>query len=62
MPGGEHHISEAILTIYNRHTAACGISPALSSTSAELYIGYVENRHGEQWLFTFSRPTREAIL
>ena len=62
MPGGERHIPEPILTMYNRHTAAGGIPPALSSTSAELSIGYFENPHGEQWLFTFSRPTREAIL
>ena len=55
-------MSEPILTIYNRHTAACGIPPALSSASAELYVGYFANRHGEQWLFTFDRATREALL
>jgi len=26
------------------------------------YIGYFENRHGEQWIFTFDRATREARL
>ena len=55
-------MSEPILTIYNHHTAACGIPPALSSASAGLYIGYFANRHGEQWLFTFHRATREAVL
>ena len=55
-------MSEPILTIYNRHPAACGVPPALSNASAELYIGYFANRHGEQWLFTFDRATREAIL
>ena len=53
-------MSEPILTIYNHHTAACGIPPALSSASAGLYIGYFANRDGEQWLFTFHRATRCA--
>jgi hypothetical protein len=30
--------------------------------AADLYIAYVENRHGEQWLFTFNRATRTASL
>jgi hypothetical protein len=36
--------------------------PALSNASAELYVGYFANRHGDQWLFTFDRATRAAIL
>ena len=55
-------MSQPMLTIYNHHTAACGIPPAVTNESAELHIGYVETRHGEQWLFTFHRATREAIL
>jgi hypothetical protein len=39
-------------------SAACGIPPAFSTQAADLYIGYFENRHGEQWIFTFSRATR----
>ena len=30
--------------------------------AADLYIGYFENRSGEQWIFTFDRATREASL
>ena len=55
-------MSQPILTIDNHHTAACGIPPALSNASAALYIGYFANRLGEQWLFTFDRATRQAIL
>jgi len=51
-----------MLTIHNRHPAACGIPPAFSTEAADLYLGYFENRHGEQWIFTFSRATREASL
>jgi hypothetical protein len=51
-----------ILTIYNQHTAACGIPPAFSNEAADLYVGYFENRYGEQWIFTFNRATREAML
>jgi hypothetical protein len=36
----------------------CGFS----TEAADLYIGYFENRHGEQWIFTFNRATREASL
>ena len=55
-------MSEPMLTIHNRHSAACGIAPAVSTEAADLYIGYFENRSGEQWIFTFDRATREASL
>ena len=55
-------MSEPMLTIYNRHAAACGIPPAVSTEAADLYIGYFENRHGEQSIFSFNRTTREASL
>jgi hypothetical protein len=55
-------VSEPMLTIHNRHPAACGIPPALTTEAADLYIGYFENRHGEQWIFTCHRATREASL
>lgn len=54
--------AEPILTIYNQHTAQCGTPPSLSKESPALYVGYFENRFGEQWIFTFDRTTREAHL
>ena len=55
-------MSAPMLTIHNRHAAACGIPPAVSTEAADLYIGYFENRHGEQWIFTCDRATGEARL
>jgi hypothetical protein len=60
--GGERHMSEPMLTIHNHHSTACGIPPTFSTMAANLYIGYFENRHGEQWIFTCNRATREASL
>ena len=38
-------------------------TPAQAPTeAAALDIGYVENRHGEQWIFTCNRATRAARL
>jgi len=55
-------VSEPMLTIHNRHPAACGIPPAFSTEAVDLYIGYFENRDGEQWIFTFDRGMRETTL
>ena len=55
-------MSEPMLTIHNHHAAASGIPPAFTNEAADLYIGYFENRHGEQWIFSFNRATREARL
>lgn len=57
-------MSEPRLTIHNRHSTACGIPPPVSTEAAELdiYIGYFENRPGEQWIFTGHRATGEARL
>jgi hypothetical protein len=55
-------MEQAILTIYNRHTEACGPPPAVSNESPDVYVGYFENRYGEQWIFTYDRRTRTAIL
>jgi len=51
-----------MLTIHNHHPATCGIPPACRNEAADLYIGYFENRHDEQWIFMFNRATREARL
>ena len=38
--------------VHNHHPGACGILPAFSNEAADLYIGYFENRHGEQWILS----------
>ena len=38
------------------------IPPIVSDEDRDIYIGYFENRHGEQWLFTCHRKTRKVEL
>ena len=55
-------MSEPMLTIHNRHPATSGIPPAFSTEAADLYIGYFENRHGEQWIFALLGRVDGLIL
>lgn len=55
-------MSEPLLTIRNHHVPACGDPPIINGHDSDTYIGYFQNRHGEQWIFTFDRRTREAVL
>ena len=55
-------MSEPLLKIRNHHAAACSDPPIVASDESDCYIGYFENRYGEQWIFTFDRETRKATL
>ena len=55
-------MSEPLLRIRNHHSAACGDPPIVSDEDPDIYIGYFENRYGEQWLFTCHRKTRKVEL
>ena len=47
-----------VFAAYNNHHPSCGLPPRLRSTADPgLYYGYFENRHGEQFVFTFDRAT-----
>jgi hypothetical protein len=50
-----------ILTIANAHAAACGLPPVIEKLPGQ-YIGYFENRHGEQWIFVGDPVTSTAKL
>jgi len=54
-------MSIPLLTISNNHSPACG-DPPIARNSEACYIGYFENVHGEQWIFTFDRLTGDAYL
>lgn len=54
-------MSTPLLTIRNNHTPACG-DPPIVDNSANCYVGYFENVHGEQWVFTYDRQTGDAYL
>jgi hypothetical protein len=52
-----------IFAAHNRHDERCGSPPRLRSTdNPELYYGYFENRHGEQFVFTFDRATGTGTI
>jgi hypothetical protein len=55
-------MSEPLLRIRNRHGAGCGEPPIINSDDLHLYIGYFENRYGEQWVFTYDRKTLKSEL
>ena len=55
-------MSEPLLSIRNYHAPACGDPPIVNSDDPNVYIGYFENEHGEQWIFTCDRTTRRVEL
>ena len=55
-------MSEPLLTIRNHHSPACGDPPIVNEVDRGTYIGYFENQHGEQWIYTCNRKTGEAVL
>ena len=55
-------MSEPLLRIANHHSPSCGDPPIIDSEKGNCYVGYFENEHGEQWIFTLNRKTRKAIL
>ncbi|QDV85581.1 hypothetical protein [Planctomycetes bacterium TBK1r] len=55
-------MSEPLLKIPNHHAASCGDPPIVNGTEGRCYIGYFENEHGEQWIFTRDRQTGTATL
>ena len=55
-------MTEPMLKIRNHHAASCGDPPIVASDTEDVYLGYFENRHGEQWIFAFDRKTRAATL
>ncbi len=55
-------MSDPLLTIHNLHAAGSGDPPIVSQQDGNTYIGYFENRHGEQWIFVCDRKTGESFL
>lgn len=55
-------MSEPLLRIRNHHVAECGDPPIVNGDDPAVYIGYFENPHGEQWIFTYHRETKRAEL
>ena len=55
-------MTEPLLRIDSNHVAGCGDPPIVHSDDPNLYIGYFQNRFGEQWIFTFDRELRLGTL
>ena len=55
-------MSEPLLKIANHHAPACGDPPIVDGGAENCYVGYFENPHGEQWIFTMNRQTGKATL
>ena len=55
-------MSEPLLKIRNHHATSCSDPPIVASDATHCYLGYFENRYGEQWIFTLDRKTRIATL
>ena len=54
-------MSEPLLSIRNHHAPACGDPPIVNSDDPHVYIGYFENEHGEQWIFTCCRAILDMV-
>jgi len=54
-------MSTPLLSIRNNHALTSG-DPPIASNSNDAYVGYFENMYGEQWIFTYDRPTKTASL
>ena len=47
-----------VFAAHNNHDPRCGRPPRVRTTdNQDLHHGYLENRHGEQFVFTFDRAT-----
>ncbi|MBV9595762.1 MAG: hypothetical protein JOZ87_02795 [Chloroflexi bacterium] len=53
---------DVVLEVRNHHASAAGTPPRIIDDDPNQYIGYFENRFGEQALLVFNRGTRKAIL
>ncbi len=59
---GRTTMPKSLLEIPNRHTTACGETPAINVSDPKVYLGYFENPFGEQWVFTYDRSTQVGEL
>jgi hypothetical protein len=55
-------MSEPIFSVSNHHPTTDNPPPAISDDDRNMYVGYFQNEHGEQWTFTFDRTKRLGEL
>lgn len=54
--------TKPLLTLRSHHGPACGAQPVWQEQCPPGYVGYFENKHGEQFVFSYERATREGWL
>jgi hypothetical protein len=55
--------AELVFAAENMHTPSCGPPPRIRNTAKPgFYYGYFENRHGEQFVFTFDRASSTGMV
>lgn len=55
-------MSEPLVSIRNHHAPTCGDPPIVYEDGRDVYVGYFENQHAEQWIFICDRSTGDACL
>jgi hypothetical protein len=51
-----------LFQVRNHHSAACGTPPHMDDFRPNQYLGYFENKHGEQAVFVYDRDSNHAVL
>ena len=51
-----------IFSVANHHVDGCGDPPSIDDSTANRYLGYFENEHGEQAIFVYDRTSRQGVL
>jgi hypothetical protein len=51
-----------VFSASNHHSSDCGNPPSINDDDRNVYVGYFQNEHGEQWIFTFDIRKRAGEL
>ena len=55
-------MSDPFLQIWNSHTDECGKPPTITNETHDKYIGFFENRFGQQWIFVYDLKQKVGEL
>jgi len=55
-------MSTPLLILWNKHYPSCGDPPAFTNKTGDKYIGYFQNRFGEQWVFVYDPVSKKGEL
>jgi hypothetical protein len=55
-------MTSPFLQIWNTHANSAGQPPTITNEERRTYASYFENRHGNQWAFTYDRQKKSGEL